>query len=174
LVTAHRRENFGEPIEQICTAVNRLADEYGGQVRFVYPVHQNPNIQGPVHAMLGKNQNIRLLEPVDYPVLINLLRHAAIAMTDSGGIQEEAPGFGIPALVLRDVTERPEGVTAGVLQLVGTQSDAIYAAARRLLDDKSAYQVMARAVNPFGDGQAAGRIVQALLRTSVGQSSHVS
>jgi UDP-N-acetylglucosamine 2-epimerase (non-hydrolysing) len=164
LVTAHRRENFDEPIEHICAAINRLADEYAGRVKFVYPVHQNPHIQGPVHTMLGGNQNITLLPPVEYPVLINLLRHATLALTDSGGIQEEAPGFGIPALVLRDVTERPEGVTAGVLQLVGTNTDTIYQATRRLLDDPAAYQSMARAVNPFGDGKAAGRIVQALLK----------
>jgi len=166
LVTAHRRENFGRPIEQICTAIDRLADEYAGRVKFVYPVHQNPHIQGPVHSMLGGNRNITLLPPVEYPVLINLLRHATLTLTDSGGIQEEAPGFGIPALVLRDVTERPEGVAAGVLQLVGTKTDAIYQATHRLLDDVTAYQAMARAVNPFGDGHASGRIVQALLNHS--------
>jgi UDP-N-acetylglucosamine 2-epimerase (non-hydrolysing) len=163
LVTAHRRENFGAPLEQICTAINRLADEYDGEVRFVYPVHRNPNVQEPVYRMLGTNLNITLLPPLDYLPLVHLLRNSTLVMTDSGGIQEEAPGFGIPTLVLREVTERPEGVEAGVLKLVGTGTDRIVDAARSLLDDSGKYQLMARATNPFGDGHAAERIVQALL-----------
>jgi UDP-N-acetylglucosamine 2-epimerase (non-hydrolysing) len=163
LVTAHRRENFGAPLEQICTAINRLADEYDGEVRFVYPVHRNPNVQEPVYRMLGTNLNITLLPPLDYLPLVHLLRNSTLVMTDSGGIQEEAPGFGIPTLVLREVTERPEGVEAGVLTLVGTSTDRIVDAARSLLDDSGKYQLMARATNPFGDGHAAERIVQALL-----------
>jgi UDP-N-acetylglucosamine 2-epimerase (non-hydrolysing) len=163
LVTAHRRENFGAPLEQICIAINRLADEYDGEVRFVYPVHRNPNVQEPVYRMLGTNLNITLLPPLDYLPLVHLLRNSTLVMTDSGGIQEEAPGFGIPTLVLREVTERPEGVEAGVLTLVGTSTDRIVDAARSLLDDSGKYQQMARATNPFGDGHAAERIVQALL-----------
>jgi UDP-N-acetylglucosamine 2-epimerase (non-hydrolysing) len=163
LVTAHRRENFGVPLEQICTAINRLADEYNGNVKFVYPVHRNPNVQEPVYRMLGKNLNITLLPPLDYLPLVHLLRNSTLVMTDSGGIQEEAPGFGIPTLVLREVTERPEGVEAGVLKLVGTDTDRIVDAARSLLDNAGEYQLMARATNPFGDGHASERIVQALL-----------
>jgi UDP-N-acetylglucosamine 2-epimerase (non-hydrolysing) len=160
LITAHRRENFGPPLEQICTAINHLADEYAGKVKFVYPVHLNPNVQQPVYRMLRQNSNITLLPPLDYLPLVHLMRNSALVLTDSGGIQEEAPGFGIPTLVLRDVTERPEGVDAGVLQLVGTDTERII---KTLLDDPEAYQKMARALNPFGDGHAADRIVQALI-----------
>ena len=163
LLTAHRRENFGQPLEQICTAINHLADEYAGKVRFVYPVHLNPNVQQPVFRMLRQNANITLLPPLDYLPLVHLIRNSTLVLTDSGGIQEEAPGFGIPTLVLRDVTERPEGVDAGVLQLVGTDTDRIIKTVHSLLDDPDAYQKMARAVNPFGDGHAADRIVQALI-----------
>jgi UDP-N-acetylglucosamine 2-epimerase (non-hydrolysing) len=163
LLTAHRRENFGQPLEQICTAINHLADEYGGKVRFVYPVHLNPNVQQAVSRMLSQNSNITLLPPLDYLPLVHLMRNSTLVLTDSGGIQEEAPGFGIPTLVLRDVTERPEGVDAGVLQLVGTDTDRIIKTVHSLLDDPEAYQKMARAVNPFGDGHAAERIVQALI-----------
>jgi UDP-N-acetylglucosamine 2-epimerase (non-hydrolysing) len=163
LITAHRRENFGPPLEQICTAINHLADEYAGKVKFVYPVHLNPNVQQPVYRMLRQNSNITLLPPLDYLPLVHLMRNSALVLTDSGGIQEEAPGFGIPTLVLRDVTERPEGVDAGVLQLVGTDTERIIKTVHSLLDDPEAYQKMARAVNPFGDGHAADRIVQALI-----------
>jgi UDP-N-acetylglucosamine 2-epimerase (non-hydrolysing) len=163
LITAHRRENFGQPLEQICTAINHLADEYAGKVKFVYPVHLNPNVQQPVYRMLRQNSNITLLPPLDYLPLVHLMRNSTLVLTDSGGIQEEAPGFGIPTLVLRDVTERPEGVDAGVLQLVGTDTDRIIKTVHSLLDDRDAYQKMARAVNPFGDGHAADRIVQALI-----------
>lgn len=158
LITAHRRENFGQPLEQICTAISRLADHYQGIVRFVYPVHLNPHVQGPVYRMLQGNQNITLLPPLDYLPLIHLMKYADLILTDSGGIQEEAPGLGKPVLVLREVTERPEGVSSGVLKLVGTDTDRIYAEARRLLDDDAAYRDMAKAVNPFGDGHAAERI----------------
>jgi UDP-N-acetylglucosamine 2-epimerase (non-hydrolysing) len=163
LITAHRRENFGQPLEQICTAINHLADEYVGKVKFVYPVHLNPNVQQPVYRMLRQNSNITLLPPLDYLPLVHLMRNSTLVLTDSGGIQEEAPGFGIPTLVLRDVTERPEGVDAGVLQLVGTDSDRIIKTVHSLLDDRDAYHKMARAVNPFGDGHAADRIVQSLI-----------
>lgn len=164
LVTAHRRENFGHPLEQICTALAHLADHYQGKVQFVYPVHRNPNVQGPVERMLGRNLNITLLPPMDYLPLVHLMRQASLVLTDSGGIQEEAPGFGIPTLVMREVTERPEGVEAGVLKLVGTETDTIIRECQTLLDNSDEYQKMARSVNPFGDGHAAARIVEALLQ----------
>ena len=161
LVTAHRRENFGKPLENICTALLQLAER--GDVEIIYPVHLNPNIQEPVKRILGSVPHITLLPPLNYLPLIHILKRSAIVLTDSGGIQEEAPAFGIPALVLREVTERPEGVEAGVLRLVGTDRQSIVNEANRLLDDPLAYAAMAKAVNPFGDGQAAGRIVRALL-----------
>ncbi|MFZ5878425.1 MAG: non-hydrolyzing UDP-N-acetylglucosamine 2-epimerase [Chloroflexota bacterium] len=161
LVTAHRRENFGQPIEDICAALKALAER--GDVEIVYPVHLNPNVQEPVHRLLGGVPHITLLKPLDYLPLVQLMKHARLILTDSGGIQEEAPGFGIPALVLRNVTERPEGVEAGALKLVGTDAQVILREASSLLDDPAAYAAMARAVNPYGDGRAAGRIVSALL-----------
>ncbi|MDI6770698.1 MAG: UDP-N-acetylglucosamine 2-epimerase (non-hydrolyzing) [Anaerolineales bacterium] len=161
LVTAHRRENFGEPLENICAALKELAAR--GDVEIVYPVHLNPNVQEPVYRLLGNVPHVTLLLPLDYLPLVHLLKRAAIVLTDSGGIQEEAPAFGVPVLVLREVTERPEGVEAGSLKLVGTDRGRIVAEASRLLDDPAEHARMARAVNPFGDGHAAERIVQALL-----------
>ena len=155
LVTAHRRENFGEPIEQICTALRQLAEKYVGRISIAYPVHLNPKIQEPVHRLLDGVPGIFLLPPLEYLSLVHLQMHAALVLTDSGGIQEEAPTFGKPTLVLREKTERPEGVVAGVLKLVGTDSTRIVAEASRLLDDPVAYNEMAHASNPFGDGHAA-------------------
>jgi UDP-N-acetylglucosamine 2-epimerase (non-hydrolysing) len=160
LVTAHRRENFGKPLENICAALKELAAR--GDVEIVYPVHLNPNVQEPVYRLLGNVPHVTLLSPLDYLPLVHLMKRSAIVLTDSGGIQEEAPAFGVPVLVLREVTERPEGVEAGVLKLVGTDTRLIVREANRLLDDVSAYAAMAKAVNPFGDGQAAARIVRAL------------
>ncbi len=161
LVTAHRRENFGQPLENICLALRDLAGR--GDVEIVYPVHLNPHVQEPVYRLLAETPHVTLLPPLDYLPLVHLMKRAALVLTDSGGIQEEAPAFGVPVLVLRAVTERPEGVEAGVLKLVGTERAAIVGEASRLLDDPLAYQQMARAVNPFGDGRAAERIVRALL-----------
>lgn len=166
LVTAHRRENFGEPLENICAALTRLAETYGDTIRIVYPVHLNPNVQAPVHRLLGGIPNITLLPPLDYLPMVHLMKHASLVLTDSGGLQEEAPAFGIPVLVMRQVTERPEGVQAGTVRLVGTDAQEIFNQARRLLDDPQAYAGMAQAINPYGDGRAAGRIVQALLQTT--------
>jgi UDP-N-acetylglucosamine 2-epimerase (non-hydrolysing) len=163
LVTAHRRENFGQPLEQICTALDQLADQYQGKVRFIYPVHLNPHVQEPVYRMLRHNSSITLLPPLDYLPMAHLLKHADLVLTDSGGLQEEAPGLGKPVLVLREVTERPEGVETGVLKLVGTDTDTIIREARTLLDDPQAYSAMARSVNPFGDGHAAEHIRDAIL-----------
>jgi UDP-N-acetylglucosamine 2-epimerase (non-hydrolysing) len=166
LITAHRRENFGRPLEDICLALRRLAETYGESVRLVYPVHLNPNVQEPVHRLLGQVPNITLLDPLDYLPLVHLMGRASLVLTDSGGLQEEAPGLGVPVLVMRAVTERPEGVQAGTVKLVGTDPERIYSEARRLLDDPAAYAQMAKAVNPYGDGHAAGRIVAALLARS--------
>jgi UDP-N-acetylglucosamine 2-epimerase (non-hydrolysing) len=134
-----------------------------GDVEIVYPVHLNPHVQEPVNRILGDVPHITLLPPLDYLPLVHLQKRARIILTDSGGIQEEAPAFGVPVLVLREVTERPEGVTAGTLKLVGTDTGNIVREARRLLDDPSAHAEMAKAANPFGDGHAAERIVAALL-----------
>lgn len=165
LVTAHRRENFGEPLENICHALRTLATDYGESLRIVYPVHLNPNVQEPVYRLLGNLPNITLLPPLDYLPFVHLMKHATLILTDSGGLQEEAPGLGKPVLVLRRVTERPEGVQAGTVRLVGTDFQTIVAETHRLLDDPQAYQAMAQAVNPYGDGKAAARIVQAILET---------
>jgi len=160
LVTAHRRENFGRPIEDICHALLELANR--GDVEIIYPVHLNPNIQEPVNRLLKGHNHITLLKPLDYLPLVHLMKHATLILTDSGGIQEEAPAFGIPTLVLREVTERPEGVEAGTVKLAGTDASRIVKEAKRLLDDPSAYGKMAHAANPYGDGHAAERIVQHL------------
>ncbi len=165
LVTAHRRENFGAPLENICHALRQLAEHYGNSVRIVYPVHLNPNVQETVYRLLGNIPNIVLLPPLDYLPFVQLMKRATLILTDSGGLQEEAPGLGVPVLVLRGVTERPEGVQAGTVRLVGTDTRAIVAEAQRLLDDPAAYQQMAQAVNPYGDGHASERIVAALLES---------
>ena len=163
LVTAHRREAFGLPIKNICAGLKELAEHYDGAVQFVYPVHLNPNIQEPVHHLLGEVPNIHLVDPLEYLPLVHLMKAATLVLTDSGGIQEEATGLGKPTLVLREKTERPEGVEAGVLKLVGTNTEAIVSETEKLLEDGQAYAVMAHAANPFGDGHAAARIVKALL-----------
>ncbi len=163
LVTAHRRENFGAPLERICTGLRRLAEAYPQRLQLVYPVHLNPNVQEPVQRLLQGVPNITLLPPLEYLPLVHLMKTATLVLTDSGGIQEEATSLGIPTLVLRRETERPEGVAAGVLKLVGDDPDLLVAEARRLLDDPAAYRAMANASSPFGDGHAAERIVQALL-----------
>jgi len=164
LVTAHRRENFGHGIENICHALKELAQRE--DVEIVYPVHLNPNVQEPVYRILKDETLITLLPPLDYRPLVHLMKHATLILTDSGGLQEEAPSFGIPVLVLRETTERPEGVEAGILKLVGTATSRIVEQAKRLLDDPSEYAKMAQASNPYGDGHAAERIVEALLQAS--------
>lgn len=170
LVTAHRRENFGQPLEDICQALYRLAEIYQDGIRIVYPVHLNPNVQETVYGRLSQVPNITLLPPLDYMQLVHLMKHAALILTDSGGIQEEAPGLGVPVLVLRAVTERPEGIKAGAVRLVGSDTQRIVSEACRLLDDPDAHAEMARAVNPYGDGHAARRIVNAILAYDDGGS----
>lgn len=160
LVTAHRRENHGKPLEHICAALKSIAAR--GDVEIVYPVHLNPNVQEPVKRLLGDVPNITLLPPLEYLSLVHLMKNADLILTDSGGIQEEAPAFGVPVLVLRDVTERPEGVQAGTLKLVGTDEHKIVNEASYLLNDSVAHAAMAQAVNPFGIGDAAKKIVDVL------------
>jgi UDP-N-acetylglucosamine 2-epimerase (non-hydrolysing) len=163
LLTAHRRENFGAPMEQIFTAVRRLAERHPDDVVFVYPVHLNPHVRRPAQQLLGDVPNITLLDPLDYLPMVHLLRRCTLVLTDSGGLQEEGPALGKPVLVLRQVTERPEAIEAGTARLVGTEADRIEAEVERLLEDPGAYAAMAHAVNPFGDGHAAEKIVEALL-----------
>lgn len=163
LVTAHRRENLGQPLENICAALRRLADQYADRIHIVWPVHLNPNVQKTAYARLSGIANLTLMSPLDYLPMAHLLKQSTLVLTDSGGIQEEATGLGKPALVMRAATERPEGVEAGVLKLVGTEADTIYREAAHLLDDPQAYAAMAHAANPFGDGHAAERIVRAVL-----------
>jgi UDP-N-acetylglucosamine 2-epimerase (non-hydrolysing) len=162
LVTAHRRENFGTPLANICAALRTVAERFP-DVHIVYPVHLNPNVQSVVHQTLRSVTNITLLAPLEYLLLVQLLKQTYLVVTDSGGIQEEAPGLGKPVLVLREVTERPEGVTAGTVKLVGTNKDNIIREIEWLLNDKAEYDRMARAVNPYGDGHASARIVTKLL-----------
>jgi len=162
LMTAHRREALGEPHRNIFRAVKRIADEFH-DVAIVYAVHLNPAVREPANEILGGHERIRLVDPLDVFEIHNFYPHTYMILTDSGGLQEEAPSFGVPVLVLRDTTERPEGIEAGTLELVGTGEEQVYAAARRLLTDQSAYDRMANAVNPYGDGRASERIVQAIL-----------
>jgi UDP-N-acetylglucosamine 2-epimerase (non-hydrolysing) len=166
LVTAHRRESFGHGLKEICLALKEIATALR-EVHLVYPVHLNPHVQEPVQQLLGGIPNITLLPPLDYLPLVYLMKNSHLVLTDSGGIQEEAPGLGVPVLVLREVTERPEGVKAGTVRLVGTDRERIVFETLRLMEDSRAYQEMAQAVNPYGDGHAAERIVGALLGNSV-------
>ncbi len=159
-VTSHRRENFGGGMDAIADAVRRIAAR--GDVAVIFPVHFNPNVRAVMHGALGDLANVALIEPLDYPHFARLLTLAEIMLTDSGGVQEEAPALGKPVLVMRETTERPEGVTAGTAKLVGTDADTIVTELFTLLDDKAAYETMARAHNPFGDGHAASRIVERL------------
>jgi len=164
LVTAHRRENFGRPLEDIFTALRTLTETYPKDIHLVYPVHLNPNVRGPAHRLLGNLPNVSLIEPLDYLPMVHLMKRAYLVLTDSGGLQEEAPALGTPVLVLREVTERPEAIEAGTARLVGTDPARILSETRRLLDDPAARQAMAHAANPYGDGHAAERIVEALVQ----------
>jgi UDP-N-acetylglucosamine 2-epimerase (non-hydrolysing) len=161
LVTGHRRESFGEGFENICKAIRHIADLHP-DVHIVYPVHLNPRVQEPVHRILRSLENVHLISPLDYQHFVHLMDRCTLILTDSGGIQEEAPSLNKPTLVMRETTERPEGVAAGVVQLVGTESESIWKAVDHLLADQTAYDAMSLAVNPYGDGRAAERIVEAL------------
>ncbi|HEV7122511.1 MAG TPA: UDP-N-acetylglucosamine 2-epimerase (non-hydrolyzing) [Rhodanobacter sp.] len=161
LVTAHRRENFGEPLQAVCRAIRVLADRYE-DIEVLYPVHPNPNVSAVAHELLGDHPRVRLCQPLDYAPFVEVQKRAFLILTDSGGVQEEAPALGKPVLVMRTETERPEAVDEGVVRLVGTDEAIIVREASRLLDDPVAYREMARGVSPYGDGKASQRIVAAL------------
>ncbi|NLG86656.1 MAG: UDP-N-acetylglucosamine 2-epimerase (non-hydrolyzing), partial [Firmicutes bacterium] len=161
VVEAHRRENWGQPLENICRAVAEIAASHP-DIAVIFPVHLNPKVQEPVRRILGNSPRVHLLEPLSYADFANLMARAHLIISDSGGIQEEAPSLGRPVLVLRDVTERPEAVAAGTVKVVGTEADKVVAAAEELLTDNKAYNKMAQATNPYGDGEAARRIVDGL------------
>jgi UDP-N-acetylglucosamine 2-epimerase (non-hydrolysing) len=167
LVTAHRRENFGEPFERVCRALLALL-ERNPDVQVLYPVHPNPNVHETAHRLLGKHPRVVLCDPLDYLPFVAAMKRAYLILSDSGGVQEEAPALGKPVLVLRHETERPEAVQEGVVKLVGTDFDVIVSEAQRLLDDESAYRSMARGVSPYGDGHAAERIVSVLKQSLLG------
>lgn len=169
LITGHRRENFGEGFRNICRAIKTLSEKYP-EVDFVYPMHLNPNVRRPIAEVFGQQHgaNLFFIEPLEYLEFVFLMEKSTLVLTDSGGIQEEAPGLGKPVLVMRDTTERPEALAAGTVRLVGTDYDRITGEVSRLLDDKTYYESMSRAVNPYGDGLACGRIVQTFL--NIGQS----
>ncbi len=158
LVTAHRRENFGKPIENICNAIKKISREFPN-CKIVYPVHPNPNVKIPVHKILGNVENVYLLSPLNYSDFANLIKISYLILTDSGGLQEEAPSLGKPVIVMRCVTERPEAVVSGTVKLVGTDEKIIFKEVKKLLTDKSEYNKMAKSVNPYGDGFAAKRTV---------------
>lgn len=162
LMTCHRRENIGEPMRRIFRAVKRIVHDFP-DVKIIYPIHKNPKVREIANEILSGEDRIRMIEPLDVFNFHNFMARSFLIMTDSGGIQEEAPAFGKPVLVLRDTTERPEGVEAGTLKLVGTQEDDVYAETKRMLTDKNAYQAICHAVNPYGDGHASERIVEAIL-----------
>ena len=159
LLTSHRRENFGEPIRNICKAVLELVEK-NKDIQVVYPVHLNPNVQEPVHELLDNKERIHLIEPMEYAPFSTLMKESHIIMTDSGGVQEEAPSLGKPVLVLRSTTERPEAVEYGTVKLVGTEKDVIVSEMQKLLDDEQEYKKMSESINPYGDGLASKRITE--------------
>ncbi len=163
LVTAHRRESFGDPFESLCRGLRELAQKYAGDVVLVYPVHRNPHVREVVNRVLAGIDNVLLLDPLDYQPLVYLMKRSYLVLTDSGGLQEEAPSLGKPVLVMRKVTERPEGVAAGTVKVIGMDDADILREASRLLDDDAAYAAMATRANPYGDGTARIKIVDAIL-----------
>ena len=163
LLTAHRRENWGEPLKRVFTAVNKITEKYP-DVRVIYPCHMNPAVRGLADEMFGNNDHVRVIEPLEVTDFHNLIKKSYLVLTDSGGIQEEGPSLGKPVLVVRETTERPEGVEAGTLKLVGTSTENIVKQVSRLLDDEVEYERMSKAENPYGDGHASERIVNAIVR----------
>ena len=161
LITAHRRENLGEPMRHMFQAIRRVMDEHP-DVKAIYPIHMNPAVRDVAESILGDDNRIHIIEPLDVLHFHNFMKASYLILTDSGGIQEEAPSLGKPVLVMRDTTERPEGIEAGTLKLVGTSEEVIYREFSRLLTDKNAYNSMSRAVNPYGDGHASERIADIL------------
>lgn len=164
LMTAHRRENFGTPITSICQAVKSLAVKHADTLKFIYPVHLNPNIQKPVYSILGKVPNIYLCEPLEYLPMVQLMKSSYLVLTDSGGLQEEAPSLGKPVLVLRETTERPEGVAAGCVEVIGLNQQNIIRKVDDLLINTKKYNRMSKSINPYGDGKASSRIVKRFLK----------
>ena len=166
LITGHRRENFGKGFINICTAIRDLKDKYP-EVDFVYPMHLNPNVRGPIHEIFGEDlhkfHNMFFIEPLEYLEFVYLMEKSTIVLTDSGGIQEEAPGLGKPVLVMRDTTERPEALMSGTVRLVGTNYEKIITEVGELLNNHDSYAKMSKAINPYGDGKACSRIVKALM-----------
>ena len=165
LVTAHRRESLGAPMRQICEAIKRIVANHRGEISVVFPAHKNPQVQDVVHEILGSLPEVMITEPLDYEPFVHVMKAATLILTDSGGVQEEAPSLGKPVLVMREVTERPEAIAAGSVKLVGMETDKIVAETEALLTDKAAYDKMAHAVNPYGDGHASERIAEILTRT---------
>lgn len=163
LLTAHRRENLGEPMRNMFKAIKRIVEEFSG-IKVIYPVHLNPKVREVADEILGNNDKIKLIEPLEVIDFHNFINRAHIILTDSGGIQEEAPGLGKPVLVLRNTTERPEGIEAGTLKLAGTDEETIYELTKELLSNKEAYEKMSKATNPYGDGKASIRIVDAIIK----------
>ena len=163
LITAHRRENLGEPMKHMFRAIRRVMDEHP-DVKAIYPIHMNPVVRETADAILGDDERIHIIEPLDVLDFHNFMARSYMILTDSGGIQEEAPSLGKPVLVMRDTTERPEGIAAGTLKLVGTDEETIYTEFKRLLTDKAAYDAMAKASNPYGDGRACKRIANVLIK----------
>ena len=163
LMTSHRRENFGEPIREICKAVLELV-ENNKDIEFVYPVHPNPNVRQPVYELLDGKERIHLIQPLEYAQFCSLMKKAHVILTDSGGVQEEAPSLGKPVLVLRDTTERPEAIEYGTVKLVGTDKNKIVSEIEKLLHDNNEYKKMSEAINPYGDGLASKRIVEVLTK----------
>lgn len=168
LVTAHRRENFGKPFQNICKALKEIAIRNSG-VEIVYPVHLNPNVHNPVYRILSSQERIHLIEPLDYKKFVHIMNRSYIILTDSGGIQEEAPVLGKPVLVLRNKTERPEAVQAGTAKVVGTNAETIISETEKLLYDEDEYNKMSKATSPYGDGHAAEKIVEILLSKNIGK-----
>lgn len=170
LLTTHRRENLGEPMRHIYKALRRIIEEIP-DTEIVFPVHRNPLVRKVVEAELAGVDRIHLIDPMEYEPFANLMSLSSLVLTDSGGIQEEAPSLGKPVLVLRNTTERPEAVEAGTVRLIGTDKDVVYAETKRLLTDQAAYDAMSNAVNPYGDGKASQRIVQAILHAFAGEEA---
>ena len=163
LVTAHRRESFGPPLRGICQAISRLAKKYSNDVQFLIPAHKNPMVQMTVREILGDADNVIITEPMDYEPFVHLMKASYFILSDSGGVQEEAPSLGRPVLVLREKTERPEAISAGTVKLIGITEERVFEEAEKLLSDRAEYERMSRAVNPYGDGHASERVTQAIL-----------
>lgn len=163
LVTTHRRENWGEPLKKICFAIEKLAQKFKSEVEFIIPMHKNPLVRNPIKEVLGELGNVKLIEPLDYEPFVHLMKASYLILTDSGGVQEEAPSLGKPVLVLREKTERPEAVGVGAVRLVGTDEKTIFDQADLLLTSEEEYRKMSRSINPYGDGKASERIIGALL-----------